>query len=316
VIIFCIKLSTKRFRIYPFLSVISIYIFIAIGYTAKKIYKNQIDQRTLILLSIYFFQPMLTFWGLTRSPINYDLIMAPIAYFSIVLLTMFILIIISNQIFTDQKEKSIAIAASLIGNTGNLGIPLGIAVFGESSIAFTSIINIANVFFIYTIGIYFYARSNYTAKESLIQMAKIPIIWTAVLALLFNYSGLKIPSQLDKILEMGSYTTIVTQLVIFGIYLHELNLKEIDKKFSLTVSGFKLIMLPIVGFIVLGVFDFNAQTKAILLLQLMLPLAVNNVNIAALYDCKPITTAGVIVVSSIFFLFLLYFDLEIVQRFF
>ena len=302
--------------IVAFFSVLSIYIFIAIGFTAKKVYKEQIDQRTLILLSIYFFQPMLTFWGLTRSPINYDLIMAPIAYFVIVLSTMAILIFFSNQIFTDQKEKSIAIAASLIGNTGNLGIPLGIAVFGESSIAFTSIINIANVFFIYTIGIYFYARSNYTAKESIIQMAKIPIIWTAVLALIFNYFQFQIPAQLDKILEMGSYTTIVTQLVIFGIYLHELNFKEIDKKLSFTVSSFKLILLPLVGFFILSFFDFSTQTKAILLLQLMLPLAVNNVNIAALYDCKPIAAAGAIVVSSILFLFLLYFDLAIVQRFF
>lgn len=309
-------LKLKGFCITAFLSVLSIYIFIAIGYVSKVIYKDDINQKTLILLSIYFFQPMLTFWGLTRTPINYDLILAPLVYFIIVVFGMVVLVVLSKKILTDKKEQSILIASALIGNTGNLGIPLGIAVFGEASIAYTSIINIANVFFIYTFGIYYYARSGYTIKQSIISMAKIPIIWVAFLALSFNYFEISIPAQLDKILEMGAYTTIVTQLVIFGIYLSELNLKTINYKFSFLVSTSKLILLPLMGYFIMGFFDMNAEVKAILLLQLMLPLAVNNVNIAALYNCKPILVAGAIVVSSVLFLLLMYFDLEILARLF
>lgn len=257
---------------------------------------------------------MLTFWGLTRAPISYDLLATPIVYFLIVLISMILFLFLAKRLLSDQKDKSILIAASLIGNTGNLGIPLGIAIFGESSIAFTSIINIANVFFIYTFGIYFYARSGYTIKQSIISMAKIPIIWVAIIALLFNYFEFQIPTHLDKILEMGSYTTIVTQLVIFGVYLSELNLKTIDYKLSAYTSIFKLILLPLIGYLIISLVDLSPQIKAILLLQLMLPLAVNNVNIAALYNCKPISTAGAIVVSSVAFLFLMYFDLMIVSR--
>lgn len=296
------------------MSVLSIYIFILIGFVAKKIYKDEINQKTLIILSIFFFQPMLTFWGLTRAPISYDLLATPIVYFLIVLISMILFLFLAKRLLSDQKDKSILIAASLIGNTGNLGIPLGIAIFGESSIAFTSIINIANVFFIYTFGIYFYARSGYTIKQSIISMAKIPIIWVAIIALLFNYFEFQIPTHLDKILEMGSYTTIVTQLVIFGVYLSELNLKTIDYKLSAYTSIFKLILLPLIGYLIISLVDLSPQIKAILLLQLMLPLAVNNVNIAALYNCKPISTAGAIVVSSVAFLFLMYFDLMIVSR--
>lgn len=309
-------LKLKGFCITAFLSVLSIYIFIAIGYVSKVIYKDDINQKTLILLSIYFFQPMLTFWGLTRTPINYDLILAPLVYFIIVVFGMVVLVVLSKKFLSDKKEQSILIASALIGNTGNLGIPLGIAVFGEASIAYTSIINIANVFFIYTFGIYYYARSGYTIKQSIISMAKIPIIWVAFLALSFNYFEISIPAQLDKILEMGAYTTIVTQLVIFGIYLSELNLKTINYKFSFLVSTSKLILLPLMGYFIMGFFDMNAEVKAILLLQLMLPLAVNNVNIAALYNCKPILVAGAIVVSSVLFLLLMYFDLEILERLF
>lgn len=259
---------------------------------------------------------MLTFWGLTRTKINYDLIMAPLVYLLIIVTTMFILIILAKSFFKDIKDQSILIAAALIGNTGNLGIPLGIAVFGESSIAYTSIINIANVFFIYTFGIYYYARSGYTIKESLISMAKIPIIWVALFALACNYYEFAIPAYLDTVLEMGSYATIVTQLVIFGIYLSELRIKTIDYRLSLYVSISKLLLLPLVGYCLVDYFELSPIVQAILLLQLMLPLAVNNVNIAALYHCKPIVVAGAIVVSSILFLLLMYFDLLIVQGLF
>jgi len=259
---------------------------------------------------------MLTFWGLTRTPINYDLIIAPIAYIIVILTSLAILMVSVRNFFTNEKEKSIIIAASLIGNTGNLGIPLGIAVFGEASIAYTSIINIANIFFIYTVGIYFYARSSYTLKQSILSMAKIPIIWVAFIALGFNYYGIKIPQNIDKVLEMGAYTTIVTQLVIFGIYLSELKISSINYKLSFAVSFSKLILVPTIGLIVLKFFQISDMVAAILLLQLMIPLAVNNVNIAALYNCKPITVAGAVLVSSALFLVLMYFELILLEKLF
>ncbi|MEA3497757.1 MAG: AEC family transporter [Campylobacterota bacterium] len=129
------------------IAIISIYLFILIGFVAKKVFKDEIDEKTLILISIYFLQPMLTFWGLTRSPIDYNLVFTPFLYFIIITTVLVILLLVSRYLFEDQKDRSIFIATSLIGNTGNLGIPLGIAIFGEYSVPYTSIINITNIFF-------------------------------------------------------------------------------------------------------------------------------------------------------------------------
>ena len=137
------------------IAILSIYLFIFIGYSLKKTFSNDIHEKTLILLSVYFLQPILTFWGLTRISLNTDLLFVPIIYLSIILSVLVFLILISKFIFENEKEKAIFVVSSLIGNTGNLSIPLGIAIFGESSVPYTSIINIANVLFMYTIGVYF-----------------------------------------------------------------------------------------------------------------------------------------------------------------
>ena len=293
------------------IAISSIYLFIFIGYVCKKVFKSQIDEKTLILLSVYFLQPILTFWGLTRVSLNDELLYVPIIYLIIIFTVLVFLMLIAKYIFEDEKDKAIFIVSSLIGNTGNLSIPLGIAFFGESSVPYTSIINIANVFFMYTVGVYFYAKSSFSFKDSIKSMLKIPIIWVAIFALLYNHFKLPIHPQVNQILEMGSYAGIVLQLIILGVYLSSISLRGHHYKLSFSVSFVKLILLPAVGVIFVLYSGLSSEVSIILIISLVAPLAVTNLNMAALYDCKSYEVAGVIFVSSFLFLFLVYFDLEI-----
>lgn len=295
------------------LAVGSIYVFILIGFVAKKIFDERLDDKSFVLVSLYFLQPIFVFWGLTRKPIDFTLVYTPFLYFVIVTLVLLILIAVALFIFKDSKERSIFIASSLIGNTGNLGIPLGIALFGEESVAYTSIINIANIFFIYTVGIYFYAKSHYSMKQSIGEIIKMPILWSAFVALGFNYSGLGIHAQIELILQMAAYATIVLQLIIFGIYLAKTPLKSQNFRLTLSVSFVKLIFLPLMGAVVIGLSTLPPNIGAILLVSLIVPLAVNNVNMAALYHCKPYDVTAAVLVSTLLFIVLSYFDLILIK---
>lgn len=295
------------------LAVVSIYVFILMGFIVKKVFKDEINERTLILISVYFLQPFLTFWGLTRAPIDFNLVYTPFLYFIIITISLLLLIIVGKFAFEDRKENAIFIATALIGNTGNLGIPLGIALFGESSVPYTSIINIANIFFIYTVGIYFFARSQFSFRDSLKQMVKIPIIWFAVLAIIFNYMEFTIHPQVDLVLIMAAYSTIVLQLIIFGVYLAKTPIKSHNYKLSFGTSFAKLILVPAIGFIVLYFSGLPNELAMILMVSLFVPLAVNNVNIAALYDCKPYDVTAIVLISTGLFLVLIYFELELLK---
>lgn len=296
------------------IAVASIYLFILLGFLAKKTFKDEIDERTLILISLYFLQPILTFWGLTRAPIDFNLLYTPFLYFIIITLSLAVLGIVGVFLFKDQKDRSIFTATALIGNTGNLGIPLGIALFGEQSVPYTSIINIANIFFIYTVGIYLFAKSSYSFKESLNQMIKMPILLFAFAALAYNYFDLPINSQVEKILQMGAYATIVIQLMIFGIYLAKTPIKSHNYRLSFYTSGAKLVFVPFVGFCVLWFSSLPNEIAMILMVSLLVPLAVNNVNMAALYKCKPYDVTAIVLISTVLFLFIIYFDLEIIKQ--
>ena len=66
---------------------------------AKKIFTNQIDEKSLVLLSLYFFQPILIFWGLTKTPINFEFVISPFIYLVAVLISLFLLLLFNKQIF-------------------------------------------------------------------------------------------------------------------------------------------------------------------------------------------------------------------------
>ncbi|GAB1465550.1 hypothetical protein MASR2M54_10500 [Aliarcobacter cryaerophilus] len=256
------------------------------------------------------------FWGLTKEPINYEFVLSPIFFLICMGSTLLLMLLYSKFLFYSKTDENIFLATALIGNTGNLGIPLGIALFGVESVPYTSIINIANIFFMYTISIYFFARDKFNFKESIKSIFKIPVIWFAIFALAFNYFKFKIPKEFDFALQMGAYTSLTLQLIIFGTYLYSVKVKTIPWKLSLQISFAKHILLPIIGIIVVVNFtNFNPMIASILVMELMMPLAVNNVNFSVVYNTKPTDVAATILVSSAIFIAILHFYIEIIDYF-
>lgn len=115
---------------------------------------------------------------------------------------------------------------------------------------------------------------------------------------------------------MGAYTAIVMQLVIFGIYMSQIKIKTANWKLSLNIVLFKHIILPVVGFFVILAFDIEPLLASILLMQLMVPLAVNNVNLSALYDCNPFDTTFAVLLSSFAFVLFVYFYILVIKTYF
>jgi predicted permease len=249
---------------------------------------------------------MLVFWGLTTKEIDTTILFTPVIFFISISIALVISFVFSYFLFSSQKDRSIATVASIVGNTGNLGIPLGIALFGAESVIYTSIINLVNAFVVYTVGVFFYARGEFSIKESFINIFKLPFVWFGFFAILFNYFGFKVPAGLELSMQMGAYATMVIQLAILGMYLESVEYKTIEWKLFSFITGIKFIVMPIIAFFVLNLFVLDDLVFNCLMLELLVPLAVMNVNLASLYECKPTQVAFFIFATSLIFLFYLF----------
>ncbi len=115
---------------------------------------------------------------------------------------------------------------------------------------------------------------------------------------------------------MGAYAAIALQLVIFGVFISQVKVKTANWKLSLNISLFKHLLLPYIGLIVILQFDIDPLIAAVIFLELTVPLAVNNINLASLYNCKPIDTTFAVLVTSAVFIAFVYFYIITIKHFF
>ncbi len=294
-------------------SIIGIYIFIVMGFLSKVSFKEKIDDKTITLINVYFLQVFLTFWGLLVRPVDITLLYAPSIYLFITLIILVLSALVAKKIFYEQKEYSIATVAALIGNTGNLGIPLCIAIFGEESIPYTTVINLMNVFIVYTIGVFYYSRGSFDVRTSLVNIVKLPILWAAFVAIALSSFGYRPDGVILNTLMMGAYASMTMQLFLFGIYMYGIKIKLISKKLLAWVIAMKFVLIPALTFLVLSFVSLDPMIKGVIFIEMLMPLAIANVNLASLYDCQAKSVTVLTLITSLLFLGVIFVGVWLLQ---
>jgi predicted permease len=210
------------------------------------------------------------------------------------------------MIFQDPKERAIFSIAGFVGNTGNIGIPLGIALFGEASVIYTTLINIANVFVVYIIGVYIYSRGSFSIKDSLFNIIKIPIIPASAIAIFININDISLGAQIEEFFKMGAYAGIVLQLFLLGTFLQGIRIQELHPKLFIGTISQKFVIVPLATAIILSFTDLPLFVQGVIFMEMMVPLAVANINLASLYNCRPKDVTSLILLSTLLFMPLLF----------
>lgn len=288
------------------LSILFVYVFIVLGYMAKRIFQDDMNTKTLTLMSVYFLQPFVTVWGFSTAKLHSEHIYVPLLYLAIILALLIPTVLLGKLIFSDIKDRAIFSIAGFVGNTGNIGIPLGIALFGEASVIYTTLINIANVFVVYIIGVYIYSRGSFSIKDSLFNIIKIPIIPASVVAILINIYDVPLSSEIHEFFKMGAYAGIVLQLFLLGTFLQGIRIKELHPRLFIGTISQKFIIIPFATAFILSFTDLSLLVQGIIFMEMMVPLAVANINLASLYNCKPKDVTSLIFLSTLLFIPLLF----------
>ena len=288
------------------MSILFVYVFILLGYMAKRIFSEEMNTKTLTLMSVYFLQPFVTIWGFSTAKLHSEHLYVPLIYLAIILVLLVPTIILGKMIFSDPKERAIFSIAGFVGNTGNIGIPLGIALFGEASVIYTTLINIANVFVVYIIGVYIYSRGSFSIKDSLLNIVKIPIIPASVVAIFINIYDIPLSAQIEEFFKMGAYAGIVLQLFLLGTFLQGIRIRELHPKLFIGTISQKFIILPLATAVILSFTNLPLFVQGVIFMEMMVPLAVANINLASLYNCKPKDVTSLILLSTLLFMPLLF----------
>ncbi len=130
------------------LSILFVYLFILLGLIAKKIFKEQMDSKTLTIFSVYFLQPFVAMWGFSTTKLSIEHGYVVLYYFGIIFILLIPTLFIAKRLFDDAKKEGIFSIEDL-WEYGKYWYPSwDCTIWGEFSYLYKSI-NIANVFVVY-----------------------------------------------------------------------------------------------------------------------------------------------------------------------
>ena len=196
-------------------------------------------------------------------------------------------------LFFLKKDLSMELPPLILPNTGNMGIPICLFAYGTVGLGVASAIASVIILFHFTLGV-FLAKKSF----SLDVVIKSPPVYAIIISILFLYFQIKTPLFLENTTFLLTYATIFLVLMSLGIALTRF---KFSLKDSIILSLCRVILGPIIAFIIIYNFDLSGFAAGVLLIQSAMPSAILNYLVGSMYSPKKVvdSIASTIVVSTL-----------------
>ena len=188
-----------------FSKLIPLYLIIILGFLAAKFLKSQ--KETIASLLIYIITPVIVFHGAYTTKISPLTLVLPVIFFSVASLICLSVYQFAKRIWHDTTKNILAFATGS-GNTGYFGLPVAVAIFGDSILGMVVLCILGMVLYENTVGFFITARGHHTIMESIKKVLGLPAIYAFFLGILVNLSGITLSGTYFDTINIfrGSYT--------------------------------------------------------------------------------------------------------------
>jgi malate permease and related proteins len=285
---------------------IPLYLMIPIGYISSSIF--QVKRESIAKLLIYVINPIVIFYGTYSVQISFSNLVLPIIFFVVCCTLSLLFFFIGKLVFKKDKIKFILSFTAGTGNVGYFGIPLVLALWGEKVFGLSVLSLLGFILYSNTLGFFLAANGNFTPKNSLLKVAKLPSVYTFFLGLLLNYCHIELGSVLSTSSQYFKLSYTLLGMMMIGMGLSNFKFSNFDFKFIALcfVSKFLIwpsLMISIILFDQLFMQFFDPEIYKVFLMMSIMPLAANTVSVAIELDVHPEKASVAIVLSTIFSIF-------------
>lgn len=241
------------------------------------------DRDLLSKIVLYIALPSMLFMNLKDSTISSDMIYLPV----LGVITSFILLVIAYLYcrannYSKKTTWTIMLAASLM-NTGFIGFPVSLGVFGNSGLSNAIFYDLSTSVMIIIYGILLAKEFGGNAREVLKKAVLFMPIWGVIFGLIFNVFNIPLIYVAENILDYLGQATIPLIMLSIGLSLDFRNVGG-NLKDSLAVSAIKLAIAPAVIFVLLTLLNIRGMAFNIAIIEAGMSTAGNALVLAIEYD--------------------------------
>ena len=267
-----------------------VFFVIGIGYYLGKNNPN-IDTNFITNFAGNIGTPAMIFYTVTTTGITLTVF---IHYFTYALIMIGGFAIIGLiLLFFLNKDLSMELPPLILPNTGNMGVPICLFAYGTQGLGVASAIASVIILFHFTLGVFLAKK-----KFSFDLVLKSPPVYAIIVSVLFLYFKIDTPLFLENTTFLLTYATIFLVLMSLGIALTRF---KFSLKNSIILSLCRVVIGPIIAFIIIFYFELSGFAAGVLLIQSAMPSAILNYLVGSMYSPKKIvdSIASTIVVSTL-----------------
>ncbi len=267
-----------------------VFFVIGVGYYLGK--KNpKFDTNFITVFAGNIGTPAMIFYTVTTTGITLNIFIHYFVY-ALLMIGGFALIGLI-LLFLLRKDLSMELPPLILPNTGNMGIPICLFAYGTEGLGIASAVASVIILFHFTLGIFLAKK-----KFSLDVVVKSPPVYAIIISVIFLFFQIQTPLFLENTTFLLTYATIFLVLMSLGIALTKL---KFSLKDSILLSLCRVILGPIIAFIIIYYFNLSGFAAGVLLIQSAMPSAILNYLVGSMYSPKKIvdSIASTIFVSTI-----------------
>lgn len=279
-----------------------LYLLIGLGYLAKRYLS--VDKDHIAKLLIYILSPAILFHGAYTSPLTAGSLTLPIVFFVVCCAMCVAAYVISSLLWNDSR-RNIAAFTSGTGNTGYFGLPVALALFGESSISLMVLAMMGFLAYETSLGLFIAARGARSVKKSLATVFSIPGPYAFALGILLNVTSMQLGATYESFILNARGAFTVLGMMMIGLAMADIKKGTFDIRFLATVFSFKFFLWPltILSLLWLDTHILSLWSKEIhdvMILLSIVPLAANTVVWATEFKSYPSSAALAVFSSTAF----------------
>lgn len=182
--------------------------------------------------------------------------------------------------------------AMVLGNTGNLGLPVCYFAYGDIGLAYGMAFFSFQCVLLFSIG-----EAVLSGSRSIVPALKSPILHSLWLAALVNYFGIDLPKVVVDTTELLGQFVIPLMLITLGVSLAGLKIDRLPS--TLLWSLIRTLLLFFVGFAVAAMLNLDGVARGVLILEIAMPVAVYNFLLAVRHNRDSVEISGLILVTHL-----------------
>ena len=211
------------------MKIFPLYLNVVLGFLATKFLS--VERHSIAAILIYIIGPIVVLSATMSVEINKAVAFLPIFLYIFGSIIAFATLFIFGKNWNDPTGNILAFSSGT-GNTGFFGIPLAL-IFFDTDLANIYIFTVlASLLYENTTGFYVTAKGNFTAKQSLQKVIKLPILHAFIIGITLNLMGFRMPEELTFYTDQFKSAYGILGMMMLGMGLHGFNKSEdLDFKF-------------------------------------------------------------------------------------